>query len=174
VRKAIDNIDVRRRSELSAIRNVKDSIRNDKYPTLKAINERAGVEGIAETIMIAHLKDFVDFCAFNEPVSEDQYTYVARIVTGKYGYLKARELLIFFAQMKGGKYGRFYGKFDPVMFIGYLKTFIEWRNMRIEEYMREDKEREYAEHKERSMDLKTFLAKHPNGEYKNLRKFFGV
>lgn len=152
--------------------NIEDSILNTSYPTLKAVNERAGVRGIAETIIIAHLKDFISFCSFAEPVSEEQYTYIARIITGKYGYLKAREMLIFFAQMKSGKYGKFYGRFDPMLFIDYLKAFIEWRNLKIEEYARDVKEKEYEEYKKRRMDLNTFLAKHPENEYKNLRQFF--
>lgn len=168
--KSIETSDIRRNNELFAVGNIEDSICNQRHLTLKQINERAGVNGIAEAFVLAYLHDMADYLAFNEPISEEQYIYTSRIMVKNYGYLKAREVLIFFAQVKSGKYGKFYGKFDPLLFNDFLQSFVSWRNEQIEYVAKRERQKRYEEEKKQSVDLKTFLARHTGERFENLQR----
>lgn len=157
----------RRRNELLSISDINDSINNDDYPTLYRINKIARCDGVAEAVVIAHLRDFVNFCSFSEPVSEEQFIYISRLIVSKYGYLKMREIMIFFAKLKSGDYGVFYGKFDALIFMRNLSQFIDWRNSRIDEYIKAKDLQKTHEGTVGAISLQEYLKINPNSKLKN-------
>lgn len=172
VHNAIENVHTRRNSELMAYNDIDNSITNNRYLTLKRINEKAGVNGLAEAFVIAYLHDMADYLQFSEPITEEQYAYTGRMVVSKYGYLKAREILIFFAQVKSGKYGKFYGKFDPLLFNDFLQSFVRWRNERIDYISQQERQKRWEEEKKQCIDIDTFLSRHSGERFDNLRKIY--
>jgi len=170
IMRSVSTPQIRRKNELLAIEDERDSIMNDSYATLYAVNVRAGAKGIAEALVIAHLHDFAEYCAFTEAVTEEQYIYLSRLIVKNYGYLKVRELLMFFTQLKSGKYERFYNRFDPMKITTSLEAFIKWRNAKCDEYEHEFHEEEYEAQRANAISLEQFLAEHPGEEYDNLRR----
>jgi len=156
-----DGFDKRIANERRALANMRDSIIGEKRMSLRQINEKAGVEGMAESMVIAYLKDLADYCNFNEPLTKAQYINVSNLVVQRHGNLKATELMIFFAQLKSGMYGAFYGRFDPLMFMDYLKSFFRWRNNKVAEYIKQEEERRNETAKQGAVSLEEYFKIHP-------------
>lgn len=145
-----------------------------QHKTLRDINIRAGAKGIAESMIIANLKDFADYCSFTEPITETQYRNVASLIVQNWGTLKVMEVMIFFSRLKSGVYGGFYGRFDPIKFMGYLREFVQWRNDKIDEFDQQDREQKKKEDNVGNVSYEEWLAQNPNRKVNStLQKIFG-
>ena len=65
-------------------------------------------------------------------MTEMQMTMLASNISQTYGYLKITELMVFFFQLAGGKYGKFYGAVDPMQIMVNLNEFLKYRSIMLD------------------------------------------
>ena len=65
-------------------------------------------------------------------MTEMQMTMLASNISQTYGYLKITELMVFFFQLAGGKYGKFYGAVDPMQIMVDLNEFMKYRSIMLD------------------------------------------
>lgn len=65
-------------------------------------------------------------------MTEMQMTMLASNISQTYGYLKITELMVFFFQLAGGKYGKFYGAVDPMQIMVDLNEFLKYRSVMLD------------------------------------------
>ena len=65
-------------------------------------------------------------------MTEMQMTMLASNISQTYGYLKITELMVFFFQLAGGKYGKFYGAVDPMQIMVDLNEFMKYRSVMLD------------------------------------------
>jgi hypothetical protein len=84
---------------------------------------------------------------------------LAGIIASNYSYLKVTEVMVFFSLFKAGKYGRFYGSFDPLVITTALNEFVDkYRKFmleKIEKYQLDKKQSEAG----KPIKLEEYLAK---------------
>ena len=76
-------------------------------------------------------------CGLKEDVTENQLQFTAMAIYGRFRWLKASELMLFFFNFKAGFYERFYSYFDTQTIIRSVKTFIEERALAIAAHERD-------------------------------------
>ena len=117
----------------------------DTKATLKDISLAYG-DGCAIAWIIPQLYDLCEFCGASTKMTDAQMKEVATIISIDYKYLKISELLVFFMQMKRGKYGRFYGAVDPMLIMTALNQYVKKDRgeyiAKVEEQKREQKREE--------------------------------
>ena len=65
-------------------------------------------------------------------MTEMQMMMLASNISQTYGYLKITELMVFFFQLAGGKYGKFYGAVDPMQIMVDLNEFMKYRSIMLD------------------------------------------
>ena len=65
-------------------------------------------------------------------MTEMQMMMLASNISQTYGYLKITELMVFFFQLAGGKYGKFYGAVDPMQIMVDLNEFMKYRSVMLD------------------------------------------
>ena len=65
-------------------------------------------------------------------MTEMQMMMLASNISQAYGYLKITELMVFFFQLAGGKYGKFYGAVDPMQIMVDLNEFMKYRSIMLD------------------------------------------
>ena len=65
-------------------------------------------------------------------MTEMQMMMLASNISQTYGYLKITELMVFFFQLAGGKYGKFYGAVDPMQIMVDLNEFLKYRSVMLD------------------------------------------
>ena len=74
-------------------------------------------------------------------MTEMQIMMLASNISQTYGYLKITELMVFFFQLAGGKYGKFYGAVDPMQIMVDLNEFMKYRSVMLDK-IESDRRRE--------------------------------
>lgn len=88
-------------------------------------------EGSACSWLVPQITDLSEFCGCRDKLSPHQIRETAIILSQKYGYIKVSEFLVFFAWMKAGVYGKFYGCLDPMVI---TSAFIDFLGDRAKKY----------------------------------------
>lgn len=104
----------------------------DDTPTLGNVDTAFG-KGAAGDWLMAELEDLSEFCGCKDKFTIDQMEHTAMMIRTNNSYLKVSELLLFFSWVKRGKYGRFYGALDPIIVLGALDEFVNWRSRQLEQ-----------------------------------------
>ena len=65
-------------------------------------------------------------------MTEMQMMMLVSNISQTYGYLKITELMVFFFQLAGGKYGKFYGAVDPMQIMVDLNEFMKYRSIMLD------------------------------------------
>ena len=65
-------------------------------------------------------------------MTEMQMMMLVSNISQTYGYLKITELMVFFFQLAGGKYGKFYGAIDPMQIMVDLNEFMKYRSVMLD------------------------------------------
>ena len=65
-------------------------------------------------------------------MTEMQMMMLVSNISQTYGYLKITELMVFFFQLAGGKYGKFYGAVDPMQIMVDLNEFLKYRSIMLD------------------------------------------
>lgn len=93
-------------------------------------------EGTVRSWLIAQLENLNRFCGTTKKMTEEQAEECARLIMENYPYLKLTELMVFFSQVKAGRYGTFYGVVDGQKLLSMIEPFLTYRSNRIDEYER--------------------------------------
>ena len=65
-------------------------------------------------------------------MTEMQMMMLVSNISQTYGYLKITELMVFFFQLAGGKYGKFFGAVDPMQIMVDLNEFMKYRSVMLD------------------------------------------
>ena len=65
-------------------------------------------------------------------MTEMQMMMLVSNISQTYGYLKITELMVFFFQLAGGKYGKFYGAVDPMQIMTNFCEFMKYRSVMLD------------------------------------------
>lgn len=96
-------------------------------PTLRQLNEVYG-ERTAEAWIFAQIVNFSVFSGAREQATAEQAREAAKLIYADYFFLKVSEMMLFFRQLKEGKFGvQFYGTFNPIVITQALKKFMNQR-----------------------------------------------
>lgn len=106
-------------------------------PTLATLNVSYGT-GTAAMWIVPQLKSLCDYCGFKETLTDRQMAELAKVIAINYYYLKTTEIMLFFAWIKAGRYGKFYGRIEPVMIMTALIQFVKERNERVDRHNQEE------------------------------------
>lgn len=123
--------------------DIRECIDGD-YPTLALISARFG-RSTSAAWLAQHLFKLSEFCGCRDKLSNDMMEELAFIITNEFYYLKVTELMLFLYRFKLGDYGKFYGSVDPMVILSSLRQFVGWRNIQIDRYDNERKQRQMEE-----------------------------
>ena len=98
-----------------------------KAPSLEVVNAAYG-EGTAEEWLVYAIAEFGEFIGARDKLTPQQTERLAKTIVQEYGWMKVTDLELFFHRMKLGRYGFFYGSFDPQRFMSYFTPFMRDRN----------------------------------------------
>lgn len=115
------------------------------YPTLNDLNIAYG-KGFATEWLIP-LIDVLSLETTASNPKERQQLELAELIATEYRHFKTSEILLFFYRFKAGRYGRFYGSFDPMVIACALRDFVRDRNNLIDYYEQQRREREREQRK---------------------------
>ena len=95
-------------------------------PTLAQIDTMYGPFSAVKWL-IPFVADASLSCGLKVDATSEQLQFTATALTGRYTWLKAAELVLFFFNFKAGFYERFYGQFDPQAIIRSINMFLNER-----------------------------------------------
>ena len=99
------------------------------------ILDQAFGKNTSKSWVLAQLFNLSEFCGCKDKLDTSQLKQTADIiVSGYYKNLKVSELSLFFAKVKQGIYGRFYGSVDPMQITSSLYEFVKNRGNEIVKY----------------------------------------
>lgn len=128
-------------------------------PTLSQINATYG-ENTAAAWLVPLIFDVSEFSGCAKKLSKAQISELANIIVENYHWLKVTEVMLYFWWIKSGKYGRFYGSVDPMIFTEILPQFIQDRNAIIAKRDQIEEEKKHSEWKKNAMTYQEWRAKH--------------
>lgn len=140
-------------------------------PTLSELNAVYNNDYIAQAWLIPQLTDLSEFCGVKEKINSFQCSQCAEIIANDFFYLKASEVMLFFAKFKRGEYGRFFGAIDPLFIINSLRLFCQERILIYEKKENEERLKENNEQKKYTCTWEEFasmLALNKDGAEKNI------
>ena len=76
-------------------------------------------------------------CGLKVDATKEQLQFTATAIVGRYTWLKAAEMVLFFFNFKAGFYERFFGQFDPQAVVRSIRLFLDERNKIIIQHQRE-------------------------------------
>ena len=77
--------------------------------------------------LIPFIADASLSCGLKIDATKEQLQFTATAITGRYTWLKAAEMVLFFFNFKAGFYEKFYGQFDPKAIIRSINMFLTER-----------------------------------------------
>lgn len=112
------------------------------YPTLAALRNDYG-DNAAKMWLIPQLYNLSEYCGVKDKLEGAPLEETAFVIATEYYYLKISELMLFFHRFKAGRYGRFYGKVDPLIITTSLRDFVKERNTEIDRYEQLQRQAKY-------------------------------
>ena len=125
------------------------------YPTLRDIDTAYGRDFSVEWL-VPQIADLVLYTGARN-LTEAQQLGLARVIATEYKYLKVTEMLFFFYRFKTGRYGRFYGKVDPMVVTCALREFIKERNLMLDSFETEERQQALEGNKQAKMTYEEYL-----------------
>lgn len=96
-------------------------------PTLREI-QQVYSNVIMQTWLDIQLCNLIRFCGVKGKEEVDAIVDdLIQVICIHYGHLKVTEIMLFLQQFKAGKYGRFYGRVDPLVITGSFNDFMAYR-----------------------------------------------
>lgn len=87
--------------------------------------------------LIPFIADASLSCGLKVDATKEQLQFTATALTGRYTWLKAAEMVLFFFNFKADFYERFFGQFDPQAVVRSIRLFLDERNKIIIQHQRE-------------------------------------
>lgn len=120
------------------------------FATLSEIDAMYG-KGVSKAWLIPQLANLSEFCGCKEKITPNQMRECALLIAQNYYYLKVSELMLFFYDLKSGKYGLFYGSVDPIRIMQALRGFVSDRRAVLKAYEYEKDEEERRQRKKNAV-----------------------
>jgi hypothetical protein len=92
-------------------------------PTLAIIDQAYGPRTAYQWVM-TQLIGISEFSGSKGKITKYQLSQLSEMIISRVFYLKVSELMLFFRRIQDGKYGSFYGSFDPIMVTNALGKFL--------------------------------------------------
>ena len=105
-------------------------------PTMYHIDIMYGAFSAAKWL-VPFIADASLSCGLKVDATKEQLQFTATALTGRYTWLKAAEMVLFFFNFKAGFYERFFGQFDPQAVVRSIRLFLDERNKIIIQHQRE-------------------------------------
>ena len=99
-------------------------------PTLTRL--RLSSPGTEKTWMEAQISYLNTFCGTEKKMDNLQIDAISNAFVNSYGYIKLTELMIFFANIASGKFGKFYGAVDPMQIMTNFFEFMKYRSVMLD------------------------------------------
>ena len=112
----------------------------DTAPSIQEVGRQYGTH-IVKAWISALIMNLCEFCGLKVTANSEQMNSVAGIVMKEFGWLNAKELLVFFYRQKTGRYLTFYHTFDGSILLRSLRVFINER-MAAARQLEEDRRKE--------------------------------
>ena len=113
-------------------------------PTLHQIDYMYGPLSAAKWL-IPFIADASLSCGLKIDATKEQLQFTATAITGRYTWLKAAEMVLFFFNFKAGFYEKFFGQFDPQAVVRSIRLFLDERDKIIIQHQREIQQRKNNE-----------------------------
>ena len=97
-------------------------------PTMFQIDVMYGAFSAAKWL-VPFIADASLSCGLKVDATKEQLQFTATAIVGRYTWLKAAEMVLFFFNFKAGLYERFYGYFDPQTIVRSIKAFCSEREL---------------------------------------------
>lgn len=96
------------------------------YPTLAEVRTAYGSK-IPSAWLVPQLYDLSEYCGCKDKLSVNTLEELASVIAEEFYFLKISEVMLFLRRFKAGRYGRFYGRVDPLIIMQSLREFIKER-----------------------------------------------
>lgn len=126
-----------------------------EYPTLSELKRDYGKK-IPTAWLIPQLQNLSWYCGVKDKLTASQLEECAFIIATDFFFLKVSELMLFFHRFKSGRYGKFYGKVDPLVITCSLREFVKERNNSLDHYEQELHRKQLEEHKKQTVSWKEY------------------
>ena len=90
-------------------------------PTLTRL--RLSSPGTEKTWLEAQISYLNTFCGTEKKMDNLQIDAISNAFVNSYGYIKLTELMVFFANIASGKFGKFYGAVDPMLVNEFIRIY---------------------------------------------------
>lgn len=124
------------------------------YPILRDIDNAYG-DGFSVEWLLPHLAVLSASMGVKN-IDKDAGKMLAQLISTEYSFLKITELLLFFYWFMTGRYGRFYGSFDPLVVMCALKDFMEDRGNEIERCRQKEQEEKDRESRKNAISWEEY------------------
>lgn len=126
-------------------------------PALVTLDAAFG-ENAAVQWLMPQLYAVGEFAGVRDKMNEMQTLELARTIRAHYGFLTVTEMLLFFSNLKAGRYGKFYGSVDPMVITEALcGPFMAERERHIERIESAQREQEREQRREGVMTFEQFM-----------------
>ena len=99
-------------------------------PTLTRLRLASpGTEKAWLEVQISYLNTF---CGTEKKMDNLQIDAISNAFVNSYGYIKLTELMVFFANIASGKFGKFYGAVDPMQIMSNFCEFMKYRSVMLD------------------------------------------
>ena len=99
-------------------------------PTLTRL--RLASPGTEKTWLEAQISYLNTFCGTEKKMDNLQIDAISNAFVNSYGYIKLTELMVFFANIASGKFGKFYGAVDPMQIMTNFCEFMKYRSVMLD------------------------------------------
>jgi hypothetical protein len=99
-------------------------------PTLTRL--RLASPGTEKTWLEAQISYLNTFCGTEKKMDNLQIDAISNAFVNSYGYIKLTELMVFFANIASGKFGKFYGAVDPMQIMTNFCEFLKYRSIMLD------------------------------------------
>lgn len=126
-----------------------------QFPTLAEIKRDYG-SNIPKAWLVPQLHNLSWYCGVKDKLDDRQLEECAYVIASNFFFLKVSELMLFFHRFKSGRYGKFYGRVDPLVIVNALREFVAERNNALELYERDEHNKQLEEHKKTAVSWKEY------------------
>lgn len=137
------------------------AVMTDKAPTLAELEYMFGRDKAIAWLYLM-LLDVINYFSVGDGLTEYQCKSLCESIISSYPAMKASEVMLFFKWFKSARYGRFYGKMDPMVIMDGLAKFRWDVNDIRAEYAR--KMASASQPTENTITYEEFLKRHPEKE----------
>lgn len=111
-------------------RYTKADLAEHDIPSLGLVRATYGADVTKEWIC-NHLFDLIDYNEAQQGVENEKIEELATLILASYYYLNLADIMLFCAEVKLGKYGKFYGVTGPSQLAAMLQEYVKYRQNEI-------------------------------------------